>query len=109
MKSLKRILRLLPVLLLMWYYSSVHFFMHIHEVNGVKIMHSHIGDKHHDHTTLEYQLFKSLGESFVCDSALPLFLAVLAVITFMRHVGVVRPLQQPQVVHFSLRAPPAIC
>ncbi len=109
MKRIKRILKLFSVLLLIWYYGSIHFFMHIHEVNGVKIMHSHIGGRHHDHTSLEYQLFKSLGESFICDNSLPFFLVVLAAITLLSCLGVVCRQRQPQLTHYSLRAPPAIC
>ncbi len=109
MRRVKSILKFLSVLLLIWYYGTTHFFMHTHEVNGVMIMHSHIGDKQHDHTTLEYQLFKSLGESLVIFCDVPFFLIVLAAITILQNYGLVRRMQQPLLLHFSLRAPPAFC
>ncbi len=97
------------MLLLIWYYSSAHFFVHVHEVNGVKITHSHPCNRQHDHASLEYQFYKILGESFVCNHSFPFFSIVVATMVILLCCGIVCRLQQPRPLHYPLRAPPVVC
>ncbi len=106
---IKDILKLLSVVLVVWYYATTHLFMHTHEVNGVLIMHSHIGKDQHEHTTLEYQVFKTLSDGVMCFAQVQHFIVALAAITLLRNFGTVCPVQQTPLRHFSLRAPPALC
>ncbi len=108
-ERMRNIMRLLPVLLVVWLYSSTHFFMHTHQVNGVVIAHSHLGGSQHQHSASALQLIAWVTHSF----------SFLADISFWRAVGafllfgylLIRQDKIYTVLHTvrSLRAPPATC
>ena len=108
-KHIVHILRYFLPLLFTLYLGGITFFTHPHVVNGVIIVHSHVFNGEHEHTSVEFETIFFVS-NFLADTSLffaplltPLFLILLGIVVlgyraFAPHVAM------PGVI--QLRAPP---
>ncbi len=101
------ILRFVPVMLVVWLYSSTHFFMHTHEVDGVLIAHSHIGGTHHQHSAASFSLIQQLTQAVQSAGTTLFALLCVAVAIFLYQKFSSAALCEKHWQIRSLRAPPA--
>lgn len=102
----KHIFCFLLLSIFMFSYSSSHFFMHVHEVNGVLIAHSHLGSQQHQHNAADFQTIKSLSNCLIGNNIIPTFLIALYAIKVLRNISRTEHQLYTVLQHFSLRAPP---
>ncbi len=105
-KRLVDILRFVPVVLVVWLYSSTHFFMHTHEVDGVLIAHSHIGGSQHQHSAASFSLIQQLTHAVQTagTTIFALLCVVVAIFLYQRLSSAALCEKHWQI--RSLRAPP---
>lgn len=80
--------------------------MHVHEVNGVLIAHSHLGSQQHQHNVADFQTIKSLGNYLIGNNIIPTFLIASYAIKVLRNISRTEHQLYTVLQHFSLRAPP---
>ncbi len=94
--------------LVVYQFLLAPFFSHIHEVNGLRVVHQHPYAAHHDHTTQGYVLVDIANENTGIAAemqAIPAFFCDVCSILLTLDVSLV-----PAHLHVtpSLRAPPVV-
>lgn len=89
------------------FFASGNFFYHSHELNGVRIVHSHLWSGAHNHTAAQFSFIEAVGTSAFrnAESAdIPSFLAVFCkeIFTVCESLGKSVCILGPN----TLRAPP---
>lgn len=110
---MERIKKLISVVLLVVYatlFASSNLFYHSHHIDGKVIVHSHLfGGQQHSHSSVQI-LAIDLITSSVIDLEepvhVPLFFEGKSQVISCEES--VRPLEKTPIIHFSLRAPPAL-
>ena len=110
--SLLRIIKAWVMLLLFVVYQvGITSFVHVHIVNGVTVVHSHLlGDSEHDHTEAQVKSIE-LACHYAC-SDVPEAVAVAAPFVVSLHTDYAEALVEvvtSEVPTFCLRGPPAVC
>ena len=112
-QKLKRLIGIAMMSIFALYYANITLFYHGHIINGVTIVHSHFYGKNHaqadTHTISELTLISVLS---AFQSGQPvLFFTGLAVLLLLSAILLQVPEKKAArrtVLHYSLRAPPAL-
>lgn len=81
--------------------------MHVHDVNGVLIAHSHLGAHQHQHNTVDFQTIKNLNNCLISNSVIPVILIALYAFRMLQNISKAEHQLYTVLQHFCLRAPPA--
>lgn len=100
-------LRLIPLILFVWFSINANFSYHTHVVNGVVIAHSHLGAEGHEHADGMYKLIDLMSQIVV--TAAVVTAAILFLLFFLRNVTSLVIFHNVRIEGerlYSLRAPP---
>ncbi|MDO5442829.1 MAG: hypothetical protein Q4G10_04100 [Bacteroidia bacterium] len=94
-----------------FFFASTNFFYHSHQLADSRLVHSHpFSSANHSHTANQIVLINILDSAVYEESTA---IAAPDIIPARQHVEISKPTVEPVLdgsfIHFSLRAPPAVC